>query len=169
MVCRDEKCLVKCEFCGKIVQPPGECSGCGQLYTDMIEHGKLESFLFHHENTMVHRFVGGYWVISRMAPNARYLKRDEQLIYYSNSRVDRDVIEKAIDTIQIYHMLFPHLIPQVLKTHAIDKSQTKSHRYTVTFPVHQTIRFIAEEFEVTMIDLLSSFVDFVTPAGGGEI
>ncbi len=165
MVCEDEKCLVKCEFCGKIVQPPAMCSGCGQIHTEMIERGRLEHYLFHHENTLVHRFYNGYWVISRPTSSAKPLKRSEQLIYYSNSRLNGDTVEKAIDTIQIYRILYPNLIPQVLSTHAVDRNKLEPHRYTVTFPVHQTIRSIAEEYEVTMVELLSAFVDFVRPGG----
>ena len=164
MVCNTEDCAVKCEFCGKILKPPERCSGCGQTTTDLVKRGELEEYiLMHREKVIPVKYTGEEWIVVRFQGAATPLPKFKHSLYIAERRVPDEVVEKAIDTIQIYRLYYPDTIQQVLSTHK--KKKGRRFHYLITQPVHIEMSMIASNYYTTMQELLTAFIDYV---GGGE-
>ncbi len=167
IVCESESCLMKCRFCGKVVKPPDSCRGCGQESFVFVERGSLESYVARnvHSSVLIPRAVyDRFWIVERYNFNAHYLDRTKRIIYYASKKIPSEIVEKALDKIQAYYLLYPDLIPNIVETHMISADFKKDytiHNYMVTYPVHQTIKNIANAYGITVLDLVTAFLIYV--------
>ncbi len=136
----------------------------------MVRRGDLESYLIKRmgggEDIGIKSLYSDMWIVE-LRSNTKEITRERSLAYYSPEKVPSEIVEEAVDRIQIAYLLYPETIPKIVENYRhVPKDRQKEFKlYKVTYTVHFALQSISGKFDIPMTTLLTSFVNYVKSGG----